>query len=100
MGEYEMNLEYAIDCWIARRNGTGKVPGKFDKADRFHPDEAELRDCCQRITPPNADNPWSLLEHCKTIRHVARVYHVNEADLRRAIPARMKQAIPTAAPEG
>ena len=48
--------------------------GAFDSAMRWHPDQEELRDCCNMIRSPSRAYPHSLMIHCRTLRHVAALY--------------------------
>jgi hypothetical protein len=52
--------------------------GTFDEGGRFYPSEKEARDCCATIRAPSRAFPFSLMKHCRTIKHVANLYDVTE----------------------
>jgi hypothetical protein len=52
--------------------------GTFDEGSRFYPSEKEARDCCATIRAPSRAFPMSLMKHCRTIKHVAKLYGVTE----------------------
>jgi hypothetical protein len=52
--------------------------GTFDEGGRFYPSEKEARDCCATIRAPSREFPFSLMKHCRTIKHVAKLYEVSE----------------------
>jgi hypothetical protein len=52
--------------------------GRFDEGGRFYPSEKEARDCCATIRAPSRAFPLSLMKHCRTIKHVAKLYGVTE----------------------
>lgn len=61
--------------------------GRFDSGGRWYPDrEREKRECCQGIRSPSRRWPYSLLVHCRTAEHVARLYGVSKRDIMRAVP--------------
>src|SRR5262249_38215916 len=47
--------------------------GTFDEGGRFYPSEKEARDCCETIRAPSRAFPFSLMKHCRTIKHVANL---------------------------
>lgn len=47
-----------------------------------HPDE--VRPCCQGLAQPKFNYPWIYQRHCRTLRHVALLFNVDESDLREA----------------
>ena len=56
--------------------------GKFDEGGRFYPSEKEVRDCCANIRAPSRAFPFSLMKHCRTIKHVAKLYDVTESEVK------------------
>jgi len=56
--------------------------GKFDSGGRWYPSPEEKQECCKFIRAPSIRFPYSILRHCRTIKHVARKYEVKEKDLR------------------
>ena len=56
--------------------------GTFDEGGRFYPSEKEVRDGCGNIRTPSRAFPFSLMKHCRTAKHVAKLYDVSEKDLK------------------
>jgi hypothetical protein len=56
--------------------------GTFDEGGRFYPSEKEERDCCAIIRAPSRAFPFSLMKHCRTVKHVAKLYGVGEKAVR------------------
>lgn len=81
-------LQQACEAYVARRDRRAHPDGEFDSAGRWYPSDAEWQACCNRIRPPSRAYPYSLLVHCRTIEHVARVYGVDARALRRATSTR------------
>ncbi len=75
-------IEQAARTYIARRDRTAHPSGKFDNKSRWYPSEAEHCDCCDAIRSPSAKFPFSYMTHCRTLEHVAHLYHVDVKDLR------------------
>jgi hypothetical protein len=59
--------------------------GKFDKAARWFPDPDERRDCCDSVRSPSRRFKFSLMLHCRTLKHVAKLYNVDEKQLRKLV---------------
>ena len=43
--------------------------GRFDTAGRWYPSEPERQPCCEHIRGPSRGWPYSLMLHCRTLRH-------------------------------
>jgi hypothetical protein len=85
-----MQIQREIDAareYLARQSRSRHPDGDFDKKKRFYPSDRERQDCCSRIRRPSAAWPFSLMVHCRTLPHVARLYGVSEAGVRRALRA-------------
>lgn len=90
-------LKKAIECFHARKERKQHPKGKFVEV--FHVriwqiDPKEHQTCC-RIAKPNDlgghekfVNHW-LSNHCRTIAHIANLYGVPEARLRKAIRSKL-----------
>ena len=76
-------LDRAIETYKARRDRVSGPVGRRDGAGRWYPAESERRACCDHIRAPSRAWPWSLLRHCCTAAHVANLYGVQAADVRR-----------------
>jgi len=76
-------LNEALIEYLQRRDRESDPLGGFDRAGRWYPCEAEFRECCRTIREPSRNYPYSLLVHCRSLRHVAHLYGVDESELRR-----------------
>lgn len=83
--ETTTTLEQAARTFIARRDRTAHPTGKFDNAGRWYPSEAETCDCCSAVRSPSRAHPFSYMVHCRTLKHVANLYGMNESELRKEV---------------
>jgi hypothetical protein len=81
--DYTQRLEEATYEWLARQDRSKHPEGSFDNKRRWYPDSAERQSCCNSIREPSAAYPYSLMLHCRTVRHLALRYNVRLADLQR-----------------
>lgn len=49
--------------------------GTFDNAKRFYPSATEMQPCCKFIRRPTRAWPYSLMLHCRTLRHCQALIH-------------------------
>lgn len=56
--------------------------GKFDRGGRWYPDPEETCDCCHGIRSPSGRWPYSLMVHCRTIKHVSNLFQVKPSRTR------------------
>lgn len=80
MSASEAALEY-----IRRQRRESHPSGRFDGT-IWNPDSSERQTCCSSIRSPSRAYPWSLMLHCRSIRHVASLYGVDVSELRMEIP--------------
>ena len=74
--------------YAARQRRAVHPLGEFDSASRWYPyAKREHRSCCDRIRSPSRRWPYSLMLHCRTAKHVARLFSVPERDVLRAAKA-------------
>lgn len=83
MGHTE-NVAIAAREYLDRRNRRSRPAGSRDRGGRWWPHREEERDCCRKIRRPSIRWPNSLLDHCRTARHVAELYGVPAAQFLRA----------------
>jgi len=76
-------LNEALIEYLQRRDRVAHPQGEFDNGGRWYPSDEERRECCRTIRPPSRNWPYSLLWHCRTLRHVAHLYGVDETELRK-----------------
>ena len=75
----------AAQEYIARRDRLVNPDGEFDRKGRWRSSEEETQTCCAGIRCPSRAYPYSEMVHCRTVAHVAQLYGVTEADLRREL---------------
>jgi len=82
---YEERLIEAAKEYVARRDRIIHPDGSFDKAGRWYPTDEETQECCEGIRSPSRAYPYSYMVHCRTIQHVAHLYGVTTADLKKIV---------------
>lgn len=86
MDEYSTgNVEAAVAEYLTRQSRLHNPKGKFDKARRWYPSEEEEQPCCKEIRSPSRARPYSLMLHCRTMKHVASLYGVGYKELTEAL---------------
>jgi hypothetical protein len=81
----ESILHDAAVEYVNRQSRATNPLGGFDKAGRWYPDPDERRDCCDSIRSPSRRFPYSLMLHCRTLKHIAKLYDVEEKQLRELV---------------
>ncbi|KON48494.1 hypothetical protein [Mariprofundus ferrooxydans] len=81
--EMRENIVKAIEVYLSRSCYSSHPDGRFDNAKRWYPSASEERFCCDDIRPPSRAYPSSLNKHCRSIKHIAALYDVDETILRR-----------------
>ena len=83
----DANMQAAAQTYLDRHFRVAHPKGNFDKAGRWSPAKTEHCQCCDGIRQPSRAWPFSLMLHCRSIRHVASLYSVDYVELRKAIKA-------------
>lgn len=78
-------IRQAAEEYINRRDRTSHPDGHTDRGGRWYPSDSECCHCCANVRTPSRSWPWSYMTHCRTIGHVANLYGVPVADVRRAV---------------
>lgn len=86
----ERQLMAAVEKYLRRKARVEHPKGRSDHK-RWYPAEDERCECCDTIRLPSCAYPWSLMLHCRTVPHIARLMDVSEDLLRDAIRADTKQ---------
>ena len=60
---------------------------------RWEPAATERSLCCDRVTAPTPQNPWTLNRHCRTIGHLARLNNLHVGRLTRMIHAMQQESL-------
>ena len=82
-------LERAAEEYESRQRHTRQPVGHYQGGQRWWPDEkSERRSCCVGLREPSYGWPSSLRNHCRTLSHVAELFDVAAADLRRLVKER------------
>jgi len=76
------NLEKAKKEYLDRQNRDSHPDGSFDKGGRWYPSDAEKCSCCTGLRAPSRAHPYSLMTHCRTKKHVARLFGLEVKDLK------------------
>ena len=63
-------MRTAEEIYATRKSRREHPDGTFDKAGRWYPSEAETCECCKHIRPPSRGWPYSLMVHCRTMKHI------------------------------
>jgi hypothetical protein len=74
-------LAAAVRTYRHRQVRLTHPDGRTDRGGRWYPSDEERQACCT-VRSPSRKWPWSLMLHCRTLRHIARLYGVNESELR------------------
>ncbi len=82
INDYNLRLEQAEQCYLDRQARDTHPSGSFDNGGRWYPDEDEIQECCNSIRRPSRNYPYSLMVHCRTIKHIANLYNVEVRAIR------------------
>ncbi len=79
----DAKLKEAAIEFIERQNRISHPDGSNDKGGRWYPSDGERQLCCQSVRSPSRGYPWSYMVHCRTAKHIATLYGVDERSLKR-----------------
>lgn len=68
----------ALEVFHRRKSRMEHPDGTFDKAGRWQPSDAEWQACCRSIRTPSRAWPYSLMTHCRTLRHIINLVESQE----------------------
>ncbi len=88
-----MNINEIAKEYISRQARLTDPHGKFDRAGRWYPAENEMCKHCHKVRPPSRNWKYSYLLHCRTMKHIASLYDVSIADLRKAVKSATSQNV-------
>jgi hypothetical protein len=80
----ERAVKEAAREYLERRQRQIYPEGHFDRAGRWYPSPDEWQRCCDGVSGPSRARPYRLLAHCRTMKHVAKLYDVDPKRLREA----------------
>lgn len=58
----------------ARQDRQEHPDGTFDNAGRWYPSDTEYRACCDHIRRPSRAWPYTLMQHCRTKKHITQLH--------------------------
>ena len=74
-------LMEARQTYIERRRKSAHPLGIWRER-KWFPDSLEHRECCDQVRQPTMTYPYSLMRHCRTLKHISNLYGVPVSDLR------------------
>jgi len=74
----------AAAVFVARKERLSHPRGGRRGTGGWFPAKGERLSCCDAVHYPTNQYPWSIAVHCRTAGHVAKLYGVDETELRRA----------------
>ena len=74
-------VRLAAQEYLDRQSRAKHPEGKFDSAGRWYPTQEERCECCRLVREPSRKWPYSLMCHCRTAEHVARLNNVTRGEL-------------------
>ena len=77
-------LERAAVIFNERQARVIHPEGTFEKHGVWYPSDAERQPCCEGLREPTRKYPYSLITHCRTVKHVAHLCDVPKALLKAA----------------
>lgn len=83
--EYLEKVVRATRECLDRRDRKKHPDGYFDSKKRWYPMPWENQECCPSVRNPSATYPFSLMTHCRTVEHVAKLFKVDPKDIRHKI---------------
>lgn len=93
----DAKLQQAAQAYIDRKAGKSYPAGRHDRGGRWYPDADERQVCCSQIREPSRAWPRTLQLHCHSATHVARLFDVEELDLKRTARMLVKTKVSGAA---
>jgi len=65
-----------ILIYILRKRSVLRPDGSYGAWNQWYASDTERRDCCERYSP-TYDDPYRLLRHCRSLRHVCALYNTD-----------------------
>ena len=76
------NITEAVICYLQRQARYDHPDGHGDNGGRWYPSDSERQACCNSIREPSRSFPWSLMTHCRTLKHICNLFKVDEKEVR------------------
>jgi len=78
-------IKQAINEYESLQSRKTNPSGAFDDAGRWYPNESEKCDCCDTIRSPSRKWPYSLMTHCRTLKHICSKHNVDFSEVKKAM---------------
>ena len=85
--EEENKIEKAIEEFKALQSREINPTGTFDNAGRWYPADSEKAECCEGLRSPSRAYPYSLMVHCRTLKHVCEKYGLDYRTVKKIMNA-------------
>lgn len=69
--------------YILLRDRILNPQGYFDNGGRWYPDTEEQASCCSSVRSPSRTFPYSYLNHCRTMKHIAEKNNIEVSEIRK-----------------
>ena len=81
---YWMDEEMSVCLreYMLRKQNTSIPAGQLDVGRRWWPVYEEYRDCCDEVRQPSRRSPHTLLNHCKSLTHLATLFDLDVATVK------------------
>lgn len=83
----QARLERAAALLNARQAREVHPDGTFEKHGVWYPSDTERQPCCEGLRNPTRKYPYSLIQHCRTAKHIAHLCDVPKALLKETAAA-------------
>lgn len=71
--------------YYQRKKYEEKPDGTYDRGGRWYPNESERCSCCEDIKEPSTTWPYSLLNHCRSSKHIVIKYGIDKKDFNKCL---------------
>lgn len=85
MKENKQVIKNAIQKFMALQAREINPVGTFDNAGRWYPDVDEKCDCCKSVRSPSRAYPYSLMLHCRSLRHICTKYELDYKEVKKVM---------------
>jgi hypothetical protein len=65
--------------------------GAYDSEGRWHPSLSERQSCCDGVIAPSCRFRFTLLNHCRSLKHVSELHGVKSRKLRAYLKATCRE---------
>lgn len=81
-----LNNYHTLQLFVSGAKAQGVwIPSPNKQFKTWYPLPVEVRPCCQEMELIRPEYGWALHKHCRTLKHVAMLFDVEEKDLRKEL---------------